>query len=100
MFAEWPAEKLLERLAEVGIPAGKVRSIDEVFAWDQTRSQGLLIDVEHSTLGDIQLPGPPLRFFDGDTETTFRGHRAPPVLDEHGETIREWVATDQGRHDG
>ncbi|MDF1703921.1 MAG: CoA transferase [Aeromicrobium sp.] len=100
VFADWPAEKLLARLAEIGIPAGKVRSIDEVFAWDQTRSQGLLIDVEHSTLGDIQLPGPPLRFFDGDTETTFRGHRAPPVLDEHGAAVRAWVAEEREGRDG
>ncbi|GAA1725519.1 CoA transferase [Aeromicrobium alkaliterrae] len=88
VFAEWEAEKLLTRLAEVGIPAGKVRTIDEVFAWDQTHSQGLLIDVDHATLGGIQLPGPPLRFFDGDEETTNRDHAAPPVLDQHGASIR------------
>src|SRR5512141_829797 len=48
-FASWDAEALLARLAEVGIPAGKVRTIDEVFAWNQVASQGLLVDVEHTT---------------------------------------------------
>ncbi len=96
VFAGWPAEKLLDRLAEIGIPAGKVRTIDEVFAWDQTHSQGLLIDVDHATLGGIQLPGPPLRFFDGDAETTFRGHVAPPTLDQHGQEIRDWVRDGDG----
>jgi crotonobetainyl-CoA:carnitine CoA-transferase CaiB-like acyl-CoA transferase len=91
-FASWNAEDLLARLAEVGIPAGKVRSIDEVYAWDQTASQGLLIDVEHSTLGSLTLPGPPLRFFDAaGTESTNRQHLAPPVLDEHGDDIRAWL---------
>ena len=33
---------LLARLAEVGVPAGKVRTLDEVYEWDQTSSQGLL----------------------------------------------------------
>ena len=47
-FADWDAEPLLARLAEVGIPAGKVRTLDEVYAWDQTASQGLLVDVEHA----------------------------------------------------
>ena len=50
-FADWDAEPLLARLAEVGVPAGKVRTLDEVYEWDQTASQGLLIDVEHATLG-------------------------------------------------
>ena len=33
----------------------------EVYEWDQTRSQGLVIDVDHPALGRIELPGPPLR---------------------------------------
>ncbi len=91
-FTEWDSEALLARLAEVGVPAGKVRNLDEVYAWDQTLSQGLLVDVEHSTLGRITLPGPPLRFFaaDGD-EVTRRDHGAPPVLDEHGGSVRAWL---------
>jgi crotonobetainyl-CoA:carnitine CoA-transferase CaiB-like acyl-CoA transferase len=51
----------LARFAAVGVPTGKVRTLDEVYTWDQTLSQGLLVDVDHPTLGTIQLPGPPLR---------------------------------------
>ena len=47
-FADWDAEPLLARLAEVGVPAGKVRTLDEVYEWDQVASQGLLVDVEHA----------------------------------------------------
>ncbi len=94
-FADWDSEALLARLAEVGVPAGKVRNLDEVYAWDQTLSQGLLVDVEHSTLGTVSLPGPPLRFFEtaGD-EVTRRDHRAPPVLDQHGDSVRAWLDGD------
>ena len=91
-FADIGPEDLLARLAGAGIPAGKVRTIDEVYGWDQTRSQGLLVDVEHATLGRVRLPGPPLRFFvpgpDGETETTRRDHAAPPVLGADSEAIR------------
>ncbi|WP_182524083.1 CaiB/BaiF CoA transferase family protein [Nocardioides dongkuii] len=91
-FADWDAEPLLARLAEVGVPAGKVRTLDEVYAWDQTASQGLLVDVEHPTLGSVTLPGPPLRFFDADgTEVTRREHAAPPTLDQHGGSVRAWL---------
>ena len=91
-FAEQDAEPLLARLAELGIPAGKVRSLDEVYTWDQVASQGLLVDVEHPQLGTVTLPGPPLRFFDPDgSEVTRRDHVAPPLLDQHAEDLRAWL---------
>ncbi|KQS68454.1 CaiB/BaiF CoA-transferase family protein [Modestobacter sp. Leaf380] len=95
-FADIDAETLLARLSAAGVPAGKVRTIDEVYGWDQTLSQGLLVDVDHPTLGTVQLPGPPLRFFapsaQGETETTRRTHTAPPVLGADGDAIRAWLA--------
>ncbi|MGY1795009.1 CaiB/BaiF CoA transferase family protein [Geodermatophilus sp. SYSU D00525] len=95
-FADIDAETLLARLAAAGVPAGKVRTIDEVYGWEQTLSQGLLVDVEHATLGRLSLPGPPLRFFaagpDGETETTRRDHAAPPVLGGSDETVRAWLS--------
>jgi crotonobetainyl-CoA:carnitine CoA-transferase CaiB-like acyl-CoA transferase len=97
-FAAIDPEDLLARLAAAGIPAGKVRTLDEVYGWDQTLSQGLLVDVEHATLGGLQLPGPPLRFFapgpDGESETTRRDHTAPPVLNADGDAIRAWLKDD------
>ncbi|MFI7614767.1 CaiB/BaiF CoA transferase family protein [Nonomuraea terrae] len=77
----------LARLAEAGVPAGAIRSIDEVYSWDQTRSQGLVVTVEHPVLGPIELPGPPLRF-DGLDGVR---HTAPPVLDQDGEAVLAWL---------
>ena len=79
---------MLAGLAEIGVPAGKVRDLEEVYTWEQTRSQGLLIDVEHATLGKITLPGPALRFDAGGRAE----HSAPPLLDQHGAAIRDWLA--------
>jgi len=95
VFGTWNAADLLVRLSEAGIPAGKVRSLDEVYAWDQVDSQGLRIAVEHETLGPLSLPGPPLRFFDRTgQEVTRTAHTAPPTLDAHGESLRRWLADD------
>jgi len=93
VFAGFDPVTLLQKLGDAGIPAGKVRSLDEVYKWDQVLSQGLLIDVEHEVLGRISLPGPPLRFFGpADTvETTNITHSAPPLLDQHGTDIRRWL---------
>jgi formyl-CoA transferase len=86
-FAAEPVEHWLPLLAEAGIPAGEIRTMDRVYGWDQTRSQGLLLDVEHATLGGITLPGPPLRF-DGGGRTE---HTAPPTLGQHTDAVLAWL---------
>lgn len=90
-FATDPAEHWLALLSSAGVPSGKVRSLDDVYGWEQTRSQGLLLDVEHSSLGPIQLPGSPLRYDDNPYSGGRASHVAPPRLDEHGAAIREWL---------
>jgi crotonobetainyl-CoA:carnitine CoA-transferase CaiB-like acyl-CoA transferase len=90
-FAGGGAEVWLARLAEAGVPAGKVRTLDDVFTWDQTRSQGLLIDVEHQTAGTVSLPGPPLRFDDNAYAGDREEHLAPPLLGQHDESVRAWL---------
>jgi len=98
-FTGTDSEILLKRLSDAGIPAGKVRTIDEVYSWAQTRSQHLLIDVEHQTLGTTTLPGSPLRFFqqtpDGEVETTKLTHQAPPVLNADADALLDWVGGPQ-----
>jgi crotonobetainyl-CoA:carnitine CoA-transferase CaiB-like acyl-CoA transferase len=94
-FAGYPAEQLLAILEKAGVPAGRVRTLDEVYEWDQVISQGLLVDVEHAVLGPITLPGPPLRFFDSvgdaEVETTRRAHSSPPTLNQHGASVLAWL---------
>jgi crotonobetainyl-CoA:carnitine CoA-transferase CaiB-like acyl-CoA transferase len=98
VFAGIKREDLLPRLAAAGVPAGQVRSIDEVYDWDQVSSQGLLVDVEHESLGLIRLPGPPLRFFTtaptGEQEVTRGEHLSPPKLNAHSDRIRQWLSVD------
>lgn len=92
IFGQYDTAELLKMLDKIGIPAGKVRNVQEVYEWDQTRSQGLLIDVDHVTLGRITLPGPPLRFFGHDgAETTSAQHLAPPILDGDRDAVLSWL---------
>jgi crotonobetainyl-CoA:carnitine CoA-transferase CaiB-like acyl-CoA transferase len=94
IFATAPAEHWLELLLGAGIPAGKVRSMDDVYSWEQVHSQGLVLELEHPAYGPLVLPGSPLRFdaqpFSGGRER----HHAPPLLGEHNDTIRSWLAQD------
>lgn len=90
-LTQGPAESWLARLDEIGVPAGKVRTLEDTYTWDQTRSQGLLIDVEHSSLGNVTLPGPPLRFDDNTYAGARERHLAPPRLGEHNASVRAWL---------
>jgi crotonobetainyl-CoA:carnitine CoA-transferase CaiB-like acyl-CoA transferase len=97
-FSALTADEVLARLEAAGVPAGLVRTIDEVYAWDQTRSQGLVIAVQHASLGPIQLPGPPLRFFeirgDKEVETTLEHHEPPPLLGADNTNLDTWLGTE------
>ncbi len=90
-FAVHGAEHWLPVLAEAGIPAGKVRTVDDVYAWEQTRSQGLLIDVDHPIAGRVSLPGPPLRFDDLPYAGGRDAHLPPPRLGEHNDSVAAWL---------
>ena len=95
-FALYGTDELLAKLDRIGVPAGRIRTIREVYEWEQTQSQGLLIDVEHATLGSVTLPGPPLRFFDPNgAELTRRRHTAPPVLGADNDLIAATVQAER-----
>jgi crotonobetainyl-CoA:carnitine CoA-transferase CaiB-like acyl-CoA transferase len=91
-FSDRTRDDLLKALEEVGVPSGAIRTLDEVYNSEQVRSQGLLLDVEHSVLGPLQLAGPPVRF-DSYTHTD---HTAPPTLGADGPAILAWLR-EQGR---
>lgn len=91
IFSSEAAEHWLELLVAAGIPAGKVRSMDDVYAWEQVRSQGLVLDVDHPSYGALQLTGSPLRFDDHAYSGGRETHLPPPLLGEHNDTIRSWL---------
>lgn len=95
-FSELDRDAVLAKLNAAGVPAGRIRSIDEVYEWDQTRSQRLTVDVKHDTLGAVTLPGMAIRTYEmspvGELrESTRVDHEAPPRLDADGPAIRSWL---------
>lgn len=94
IFATQPAQHWLDLLLGAGVPAGKVRSLDDVYEWEQTRSQGLVLEVEHPEFGSLELPGSALRLDDQSWSGGRRQHLPPPLLDQHGSEIRAWLAKD------
>jgi crotonobetainyl-CoA:carnitine CoA-transferase CaiB-like acyl-CoA transferase len=96
-FADLPLAELLPRLAALGVPAGEVRTLDRVYDWEQTRSQGLVVDIAHPVLGSIEVPGPPIRLDDNGYAGGREAHAHPPLLGEHTESVLAWLDEQDGR---
>jgi formyl-CoA transferase len=77
---------------ELDVPVGRVRSIDEVYEWEQVRAMELIVEVEHPTLGKIRLPGAPLTF----SRTVPECRAAPPTLGQHQALVKPAVPVDLG----
>lgn len=87
-LAKREAPDVLSALDGVGIACGEVRTLDQVYDDPQTRSQGLVIEVEHPTAGRIELPGPAVRFDEGGRIR----HEPPPTVGQHNGSVRAWLA--------
>lgn len=96
VFARFRCADLLRKLQELGIPSGRVRTLEEVYAWDQVQALGVLSEVRDDLDRKFELVGNPVIYEDarGSTETSaLRSvHLAPPRLGQHNESIRRWLA--------
>jgi formyl-CoA transferase len=79
LLADRKAEDVIAELVEAGIPAGRIRTMPEVYDWEQVHHLGLVQHLAHATLGDVAVPGGALRY-DG---TTAASTVPPPLLGEH-----------------
>jgi crotonobetainyl-CoA:carnitine CoA-transferase CaiB-like acyl-CoA transferase len=75
-FAELTTDAVVHCLDAAGVPCGPIRDVAQAMDDGQTRAQGLVIDVEHPTLGRLEVSGAPYHF-DGEP---VRARQAPPLL--------------------
>jgi crotonobetainyl-CoA:carnitine CoA-transferase CaiB-like acyl-CoA transferase len=78
LIRSFPRDVLLERLAEVGIPCGKVAGLHEALTSERTRQGGLLQAMPHPVAGSTHVFAPPYRL-DGERLPI---RNAPPTLGE------------------
>ena len=74
-----PTADLVARLDAAAVPCGPIRDVAEMAADPQTRSQGLIQEVAHPTLGPLGLAGVPYHF----GGTPLRPPTPPPLLGQH-----------------
>ncbi len=86
-----PGAEWLEALEHLGVPAGPINAIDQVFADPQVRHRGMKIELDHAEAGPIPLVASPLKL----SRTPVAYQRPPPLLGEHtDEVLREALGLD------
>ncbi|MDX1658659.1 MAG: CoA transferase [Nitriliruptorales bacterium] len=82
-FATASVDHWMEVLDEAGVPAGRIRSMAEVYAWDQVAHLDLIDRVVHPSLGELRLPGAPLQY----SRSSRGAPTPPPRLGEHTQEV-------------
>jgi crotonobetainyl-CoA:carnitine CoA-transferase CaiB-like acyl-CoA transferase len=67
----------------VGVPCGPINTVPEVFADEQIKHRGMLIEIAHPVAGAVPQVASPMRF----KNAPLSHERAPPLLGEHTEEI-------------
>jgi formyl-CoA transferase len=65
------------------VPCGLVKFAEELYDDPQVAANGLLVDVEHPTVGKLKMAGAPFEF----RGTPLEIHRGPPSLSQHADEI-------------
>ncbi len=86
-FGNEEVDRCIARLDEAGVPAGRVRRLDEVYEWEQVQALELIDHTRHRVLGEIRLPASPLSY----SRSAPGASNAPPVLGEHTDAVASWL---------
>lgn len=70
-------------LREAGVPAGRINTIDAALSDEHLHERGIIVDLEHPTLGSVKSIATPVHL--SDTPLVYRRH--PPRLGEHTSEI-------------
>lgn len=73
----------IERLNAAGVPAGPIYKLDEMFSDPQVKETGIVQQLVHPKLGNVEVLGQPIKL--SRTPAEFR--RAPPELGEHTDEV-------------
>ena len=81
--AERPVEEVVGLLAKTGVPVAPVLDLDQVKANEHARAREMFVDVNHPTLGEVSLPGFPIKFSETKGDITMPA----PLLGQHNEEV-------------
>ncbi len=83
IFEKKELDHWLKQLMDVGIPAGRINTIERVLNDPQVLHRKMVVEVEHPRAGSVKLLGVPYKFSETPAEVRF----APPTLGQHTEQL-------------
>jgi crotonobetainyl-CoA:carnitine CoA-transferase CaiB-like acyl-CoA transferase len=82
-LADEPVDTWMARFESAGVPAGRIRTMDQVYGWEQLAHLDLIDRVDHPTAGPLELPGAPVRW----STSGRRPAEPPPTLGQHTDEV-------------
>lgn len=83
IFSKQAAASWLQEFAAAGIPAAPINTVAEALGGAQTHARGLIVQLEHPTIGTAKSIANPIHF----SATPLNYRLPPPLLGEHTEQI-------------
>jgi crotonobetainyl-CoA:carnitine CoA-transferase CaiB-like acyl-CoA transferase len=80
---QFTTAEVMAKMDALGVPAGPINTVDQVFAMPQTLHLGLKQPVPHPTVPDLHTPGFPYRLGGTPCEVRY----PPPLLGEHSDDL-------------
>ncbi|RXK52016.1 CaiB/BaiF CoA transferase family protein [Halorientalis pallida] len=82
-FEQYSTAEAVARMEDAGVPASRVRDMEDVFENPQVQARNMHQTVDHPTIGSMEMAGSPMHF----SRTPTAIDRHPPLLGEHTEEI-------------
>jgi len=92
-IAAGDSDEWISKFRGVGIPCGRVNTMDRVFSHPQIQPRNMLVELDHPTANKVKLVGIPVKY----SETPGSVRLPPPILGQHtDEILSELLGHSQG----
>lgn len=89
-------QEWVRALTAAGVPCGSVRDVNEVLADPQLAARGMVVDLEHPTIGPTRVIGSPVKM----SATPPEVRTAPPTFGQHTAAVLGELGYDHERISG
>ncbi len=78
-----PTAWWIDSLRKAGVPCGSVNTVSQALADPQTKARGMVMEMEHPTVGALAMLGFPIKL----SGTPMAATKPPPLLGEHTQDV-------------